>query len=117
LPLTLGRRIAGPVGSYLLFTLAVQVMTLPIIAYHLQRVSLVFILANLIILPAQPPESLDALLAARFPTVERYIEPDPFRAVELAKSMTGPEGLVCVTGSIFWLGRPDLRWLGRCEYY
>jgi competence protein ComEC len=28
------RRIAGSVGSYLLFTLAAQVMTLPIIAYH-----------------------------------------------------------------------------------
>jgi dihydrofolate synthase/folylpolyglutamate synthase len=59
---------------------------------------------------AQPPESLAALLAEHFPTVERHIEPDPFRAVELAKSMASPEDLVCVTGSIFLVGqvRPAL---------
>jgi competence protein ComEC len=55
LPLSTARVIAGPVGSYLLFTLAAQVMTLPIIAYHFQRVSLVAILANPVVLPAQPP--------------------------------------------------------------
>jgi competence protein ComEC len=55
LPPATARRIAGPVGDYLLFTLAAQVMTLPIIAYHFQRISLVAILANPIILPAQPP--------------------------------------------------------------
>jgi dihydrofolate synthase/folylpolyglutamate synthase len=59
---------------------------------------------------AQPPESLVALLAERFPNVEQYIEPDPFRAIELAKRMTSPEDLVCVTGSIFLVGqvRPAL---------
>jgi dihydrofolate synthase/folylpolyglutamate synthase len=59
---------------------------------------------------AQPPEALAALLAERFPPVERHIEMDPFHAVELAKSMTGPEDLVCVTGSIFLVGqvRPAL---------
>jgi len=54
LPLATARRIAEPVGSYLLFTLAAQVMTLPVIAYHFQRISLVSILANPVILPAQP---------------------------------------------------------------
>jgi competence protein ComEC len=55
LPLDRARRLAGPVGNYFLFTLAAQVMTLPIIAYHFQRISLVSVLANSIILPAQPP--------------------------------------------------------------
>jgi competence protein ComEC len=55
LPPATARRITGPVGSYLLFTLAAQVMTLPINAYHFQRISLVAILANPVVLPAQPP--------------------------------------------------------------
>ena len=61
---------------------------------------------------AQPPESLDALLMERFPTVERHIESDPFCAVELAKSMAGPEDLVCVTGSIFLVGQVRLALVG-----
>jgi competence protein ComEC len=55
LPPATARRIAGPAGDYFLFTLAAQVMTLPIIAYHFQRISLVSIVANPVILPAQPP--------------------------------------------------------------
>jgi len=47
-------RIAGPVSEYLLFTLAAQVTTLPIIAYHFERVSLSSMLANPLILPPQP---------------------------------------------------------------
>jgi len=54
LPLDRARRLAGPAGEYLLFTLAAQVMTLPVIAYHFQRISLLSVLANPIILPAQP---------------------------------------------------------------
>jgi competence protein ComEC len=48
-------RMAGPVGEYLLFTLAAQVTTLPVIVYHFQQVSLISVIANLVILPAQPP--------------------------------------------------------------
>ena len=55
LPLVTARRVAGPVGDYFLFTLAVQVMTLPVIAYHFQRLSLVSVLTNPAVLPAQPP--------------------------------------------------------------
>ena len=55
LPLATARSIAGVVGNYLLFTLAAQVMTLPVIAYHFHRISLTAILANPIVLPAQPP--------------------------------------------------------------
>ena len=48
-------RLAGPVGEYLLFTLAAQITTLPITAYHFGRISWSAFLANPIILPAQPP--------------------------------------------------------------
>lgn len=49
------QRFTGPVGEYLLFTLAASLFTLPIILYHFQRISLISLLANPLILPAQPP--------------------------------------------------------------
>lgn len=48
------RRLAGPIGEYLLFTLAAQITTLPVIAYHFQRLSISTLLANPLVLPAQP---------------------------------------------------------------
>lgn len=47
------RRLAGPVGEYFLFTLAAQVMTLPVILGHFGRLSLSALVANPIILPVQ----------------------------------------------------------------
>ena len=43
------------VGEYFLFTLAAQVMVLPIIIYNFHRFSLSSLIANPLILPAQPP--------------------------------------------------------------
>lgn len=54
LPPAAAQRLAGPVSEYLLFTLAAQVTTLPIILYHFKRVSLSALLANPLILPPQP---------------------------------------------------------------
>lgn len=48
------RQIAAPVGEYVLMTLAAQLMTLPVILYHFQRLSLSSLLANPLILPPQP---------------------------------------------------------------
>ena len=48
-------KIIGPLSDYFLLTLAAQITTLPISAYHFQRISLVSIIANPVILPAQPP--------------------------------------------------------------
>jgi len=50
----IAKRLAGPVGEYFLFTLAAQVTTLPVVLYHFNRLSLSAILANPLILPAQP---------------------------------------------------------------
>lgn len=55
LPENTAKRIAKPVSNYLLFTLAAQLLTLPVIAYHFGRISLVSLLANPLILPVQPP--------------------------------------------------------------
>ena len=46
--------LTGPLSDYFLFTLAAQVATLPVIAWHFGRVSLSSILANPIVLPLQP---------------------------------------------------------------
>ncbi|MEJ2707003.1 MAG: ComEC/Rec2 family competence protein [Anaerolineales bacterium] len=55
LPLETAQRLAGPVGEYVLFTLAAQITTLPVMVYHFQRLSLSAFLTNPVILPAQPP--------------------------------------------------------------
>ena len=48
-------RLSAPVGEFILFTFAAQITTLPLMAYHFQRLSLVSFVANPIVLPAQPP--------------------------------------------------------------
>lgn len=47
-------RIAGPVAELGLFTLAAQATTLPLTVYYFRRLSLVSLIANPLILPAQP---------------------------------------------------------------
>jgi len=54
LPLSWTRRLAGPVGEYVLMTLAAQVTTLPVILYHFRRLSVSALLVNPLVLPAQP---------------------------------------------------------------
>lgn len=54
LPADKARRIAAPLAEYGLFTLAAQVATLPVIAYHFGRLSLSALLANPLVLPVQP---------------------------------------------------------------
>ncbi len=57
------QRLAAPLAEYLLFTLAAQVTTLPLMAYHFGRISLVSFLANPFILPAQPAVMIASGLA------------------------------------------------------
>ena len=58
LPSETAQRLSGPIGEYLLFTLAATLLTLPITLYHFQRLSLTALLANPLILPVQPPVML-----------------------------------------------------------
>ena len=48
------QKVAAPISEYFLFTLAAQLTTLPIMAYHFKRISLVSLIANPFILPVQP---------------------------------------------------------------
>ncbi|MFH1183542.1 MAG: ComEC/Rec2 family competence protein [Chloroflexota bacterium] len=54
LPASDARKLASPLGQFVLLTFAAQLTTLPIIAYHFKQISLVSPLANALILPAQP---------------------------------------------------------------
>ncbi len=47
--------LAGPVGAYFLITLAAQLTTLPLMVYYFKRISFSSLIANPLILPAQPP--------------------------------------------------------------
>ncbi|MFZ2098857.1 MAG: ComEC/Rec2 family competence protein [Anaerolineales bacterium] len=47
-------RLAGLVGEYFLLTLAAQITTLPLMIYYFKRLSLTSLVANPLILPAQP---------------------------------------------------------------
>lgn len=59
-------QIVGPFSDYFLLTLAAQITTLPISAYHFQRISLISLIANPFILPAQPPVMIVSGLAVVF---------------------------------------------------
>jgi competence protein ComEC len=54
LPVETASRISAPVSAFMLFTLAAQLTTLPIMAWQFGRISLVSVLANPFVLPAQP---------------------------------------------------------------
>ncbi|HEX6033438.1 MAG TPA: ComEC/Rec2 family competence protein, partial [Anaerolineales bacterium] len=53
-PASAAEKFAALFSEFVLLTLAAQVTTIPIMAYHFQRISLVSFLANPFILPAQP---------------------------------------------------------------
>ena len=54
-PVERAQKWSRPIGEYILFTLAAQVLVLPIIVYYFQRISLSSLIANPLILPVQPP--------------------------------------------------------------
>jgi len=54
LPAGAAARASALVGEYFLFTLAAQLTTLPVTAWHFRSISLIALLANPLILPAQP---------------------------------------------------------------
>ena len=48
------QKVAAPISEYFLLTLAAQLTTLPIMAYHFKRISLISLIANPFVLPVQP---------------------------------------------------------------
>ena len=55
MPREKAEKVAGPVGEYLLVTIAALLTTLPIMVYYFKRISITSLIANPLILPAQPP--------------------------------------------------------------
>jgi competence protein ComEC len=55
LPEVQAKWLARPISEFVLFTFAAQVTTLPLTAYYFSRISMSALLANPVILPAQPP--------------------------------------------------------------
>ena len=55
LPPVTARKVMGLLSGALIVTLAAQIMTLPLTVYHFGRLSPISLLANFLILPAQPP--------------------------------------------------------------
>jgi competence protein ComEC len=60
------QRFISPLSEFVLLTLAAQLTTLPIMAYHFRQISLVSPLANALILPAQPAVMVLGGLALMF---------------------------------------------------
>jgi competence protein ComEC len=54
LPQEKAEKLAGPVSEYFLLTLAAQLTTLPLMIFYFKRLSLTALIANPLILPAQP---------------------------------------------------------------
>ncbi len=48
------KKLTGPVGDYFLMTIAAQITSLPVLAYHFHRLSLTAVPASFAVLPAQP---------------------------------------------------------------
>ena len=55
LPASAVQRLSGPVSEYFLMTLAALVVALPVTIYYFRQLSLSSLVANPLILPAQPP--------------------------------------------------------------
>jgi len=66
MPAETASKVAAPIAEYFLFTLAAQLTTLPIMAWHFGRISIISLVANPFILPAQPPVMILGGLALLF---------------------------------------------------
>ena len=138
-PLATERRVTGYVSEFFSLTLAAQITTLPLIVYYFRRLSLIALLANVLVLPAQPGvmilgglatlaglvwQPLGALLAwLAWPfvtftiAVVELLARLPGASVELGRlsfgALIGAYGLIA---GVTWLGAqpPDKRphWLG-----
>ena len=81
LPETVVKAVTGPVGEYLLYTLAAQVMVLPLMIYYFSNLSLISLLANSLILlsvaagdrDGQPdPDALQAVAGYNLPRTDQH---------------------------------------------
>ena len=107
------RRLAHLASEYVLFTLAASLATLPIILYHFGRLSLVSLLANPAVLPAQPPlmvlGGLSLLLGLLFEPLGHLAAGItlPFAAY----TVRAAELFASIPGAVLPIGRVSLGWV------
>jgi competence protein ComEC len=113
LPQNLAERLAKPAGEFLLLTLAAQVLVLPVMAYHFQRLSLTMLVANPLVLPVQPAvmvwgglAMVAGLVSQPLGQVLAYLA-WPF----VAYTIRVVEGLAVITGGEMSLGKLPLAWV------
>lgn len=102
LPVSVVERVIGPFSDYFLLTLAAQATTLPVIAYHFQRISLSSIVVNPLILPAQPPVMILgglAVLASHIylplgKLLVFFAWPFPAYTIRIVERLDFPQGVV-----------------------
>jgi competence protein ComEC len=113
LPQSLIDRLVGPVGEYFLFTLAAQLTSLPVIIYHFGRLSLISLVANPAVLPAQPAVEVLGGLSTIFGLV--YLPAGRLAAALawpfLAYTIRMVEFLAQAPGAVLPLGRTSLGWV------
>ena len=117
LPLGKAQKLAKPVGEYFLFTLAAQVTTLPVLAYHFQQLSLSSLLVNPLILPAQPPLMIIGgaalIMGLILPPLGMLLA--PFAWFFAAYTIRLVEIFAALPAGVLVLGRID-GWLVVCFY-
>jgi competence protein ComEC len=107
------QKLARPVSEYVLFTLAASLTTLPVILYHFGRLSLVSLIANPAILPAQPPlmvlGGISLLLGLLFEPLGRLAAALtlPFAAY----TVRAAEIFASIPGSALPVGKVSLGWV------
>jgi competence protein ComEC len=113
LPTESAQKLRRPVGEYLLFTFAATLTTLPVIAYHFQRLSLVSLLSNPFILPAQPPLMILGGISLLLGLVSLPLGKAAALITWLfaAYSVRLAEFFAALPGSVLTLGRISLGWV------
>jgi competence protein ComEC len=113
LPAPLVERAGKLVGETVLLTLAAQVLVLPVIVYHFQRLSLTMLVANPLILPVQPAvmvlgglAMLAGLVFQPLGQILGYLA-WPF----VAYTIRAVEGLAGIPGGAVSLGNVPILWM------
>ncbi len=99
------------VNENVVLTLAAQLTTIPIMAYHFQRISLISFIANPFILPFQPMVmilgGLAALTGLAFLPLGRLLAwvaaPFPFYTIRVVEFFNLPQGVIVLNRFPLWL--------------
>jgi len=113
LPETWVQRVSAPVSEYVLMTLAAQITTFPVMAYHFGALSWVAFFVNPLILPVQPPimtlGGLAMLLGALWMPLGRLTAPLVWPFVLFTIRVV--EFFAALPGGQWYLGNVPFSWV------